>query len=362
MSPQREIKKEVNVERQEPLYWHHPISRRKGNPWFRNFDIQSDDNGESWRARFTLGQSPKNKDEFELLGQNPLIRSHPYFVSKTNRGFDVIRKSIVLEPRFFVDKNHPDTASFASAESGTHNYVRGEIELLEGFRSSEEKTGVHRDKNWVELISKLKQILHGELAGPSARDFPGCDQDNVHTYRWWKHIEYNKPPDEDDEDESVYRIGVINHFKKNKPIHKSWGTLATPMPQIINVENDELDIPVGRIDIVCNKDTPEEILCEVKAPGVKIRGTDVYQLFLYMQERGVKWGLMIGDDLGPSAKNAISNIHKQTFLVKEKADYWKPKKKGIITFDWKNTYKIGFWDCGQNGDGIHTTTDYIIED
>ena len=124
----------VKVEREEPRYWGHQISKKKGTPWFKLHTVQSPDGGKTWKARFTLGQSPKDKEEWTSLGEKPPIQTHPYYVSKANRGFDVLRKGIVLEPKFFVDKNHRNIGSFAKSESAVFNFVRGEIWLDYGFK------------------------------------------------------------------------------------------------------------------------------------------------------------------------------------------------------------------------------------
>ena len=102
------------------------------------------------------------------------------------------------------------------------------------------------------------------------------------------------------------------------------------------------------------KDT---ILCEVKGPGHKIIGKDVYQLLCYMQEKGVAFGLLIGDELNPSAESAIKHIQNQYVTGPNGVPlgWWKRRKLGN-----KGKYVIGFYPS-DSGNNFHPNKDSIIE-
>lgn len=323
-----------------PHYYFNP-SKNNGKPWFKNHPIESDDGGVSWKAKFTMGWAPRDKDEYAQLGISPPIQSHPYYVSGAY-GFDIVRNGIVIQPNFF--KQVGDEPGIVKGHSNVHTRVRGEIILVSGFSSKKEKTGVYVDDNWASLVKKISQILNGEIDGPKPPDFKTTAS---HTKDWMDaYVDYKPPPDKD-LDEKNYRIGVINFFNdpETKP-NLSNIDKSVNFPKIIKAE-EHVGTGVGQTDILINSPSADDMICaEVKAPGIKIAGKDVYQCLCYMQDKGIKYGLMVGDDLLPSAKQAINNIENQKAT----------KPNGMPAPFLGKKYHFGFWSPTKHGMSSKTET------
>ena len=346
---------EIDVEPLFPTYYWNPFGNHT-KPWFKSHQIKSDIPGE-WEAAFTMGFAPRSKDEWAdtTLKRSPL-KGHPYYVASERLGFDIVRKGIVLQTGFFVaEKGAP---GISASYNPVLNYIRGEIFLKEGFKSKEEKVGIHVDRKWRECINKITEILKGQIAGPKGPD-------GKKTNNWMSdYVSYKPSQDDEERDESNYRIGVINKINASKP--KLVGIRAnhsTIFPAIGDktAEEHPPGWEVGEPDILIRVQgqqdiSPDSIVGEVKAPETNIRGIHVYQLFCYMQEKGLKYGIIVGDGpLQAGANAAIDHIQNQyvTGPKGEKLGRLKQRRRG--------KYVISFWDARDSYLGIHATNDRILE-
>jgi len=356
--------KSENVLQVEPidysLYWN-PVGKNT-KPWFSNYKIESDIPGE-WEAKVTLGLAPRQSEgEWEELGESPPMKGHPYYSSRRAAGFDIERKGLVLQTAFWAEEKGSEGAYLAKEWSNVFTHVRGKIILTSGFRSREEKTGVLNDKAWKECCGAIREILRGETPGPTGKG-------GLTTVNWLgqDYLGY-RPPDDPDEAilEDHYRRGFINKYNlsvEDVPLTGYGKNTGFVFPRRKDRRANEHpgDFKVGEPDIIMLPDSGEvnndTILCEVKGPEYKILGRDVYQLLCYMQEKGVAFGLLIGDSLSRSAKSAIEHVQNQYVTGPNGVPlgWWKRRKLGN-----KGKYVIGFYPS-DSGNNFHPNKDSIIE-
>lgn len=350
---------EIEIEPVRPVYYFNPVGTH-GKPWFSNHNIKSDILGE-WEAKVTFGFAPRQVEkEWDHITDDAPMKGHPYYSSRRGAGFDITRKGIVLQTGFFEKENRFSSAYIIQEWSNVYTHVRGNITLVHGFVSKEEKTGVKSDDAWKECCRKIREILNGDLAGPK-------NKENATEVNWLgpDYAGYKKSKTDEDKNEENYRMGFINQYNGESISLTGYSEtreLVFPKRGEKIARQHLQGFDVGIPDIVISKKRkPLEkntIICEVKAPDYSIRGIDVYQLFCYMQEKGVHWGVMIGDSLADGAEEAINQIQNQpiTGPKGEKMSWWKRRKLGN-----KGRYVIGFYSC-KNGIGLHHTQDTVLKE
>ena len=133
----------------KPIYFH--PSTRKNKPVLENKKIS----GSGWKAELTFGYAPTD-NELKELGIAQLPHYHPYHVSLSRQGLDIILYDRVvlfhqLSELEIINIRHND-----------YNLVRGEINLLEGFTTAITKNSIIMDEHFIDCISKVKEILVGK--------------------------------------------------------------------------------------------------------------------------------------------------------------------------------------------------------
>jgi len=339
------------------LYWN-PVGKNE-RYWFSNHVIKSDIIGE-WEAKISFGYAPrKTKKEWDYVKDSPPIRGHPYYSSRRGAGFDIMRKGIVLQTGFFEQEG--DSPYVIKEWSNVYTAARGIINLVHGFSSKEEKTGVKNNEAWKECITKIRDIMEGKIAGPK-------NKEKVATVNWLgkDYAGYKPKGDDEDANEDTYRIGFINQYNTSKTGLAITGFGDQTRDIVFPPRSDKKatehppNWKVGIPDVYISRESSkgsDDLICEVKAPGVSIIGVHVYQLFCYMQEKGVAWGLLIGDDLTAGAKEAIRHIQNQNVTGPEGVTLRRGKRKKLGN---KGRYVIGFYPCS-DGTGLHGTQDKILD-
>jgi len=136
----------------KPIYFH--PSTRTNKPVISRHKIR----GNGWKAELTFGYAPQDKEEYDELGIDIPGKYKPYSVSLNRQGLDVIRNDRIvlfhqLSELNIITSRHPD-----------FNNIRGEIDLINGFKTAITKNSIIYDNNFKDCIEKIRNILTGEEA------------------------------------------------------------------------------------------------------------------------------------------------------------------------------------------------------
>lgn len=257
------IQNEWLIKETKPIYFN--PSTRTNAPVFSNFDLS----GANWRARLTFGYAPKDESEYSELGIDKPTKFSPYHVSIKNQGLDIIFHDRVilfhqLSEIKVVETKHND-----------FNIVRGEIDLIEGFKTAITKNLMIQDESFLDLISKVKDILNGDSCGPGSEPK--------------KYLEKRSYPE--DIPEKLLRDRLANWLKTNP---------AVGPKSNVNIEY-VVDGIEGYIDILADDEA-----WELKTGSVS--ALEVYQLFMYMDVKNINKGFIIGKSITTGGEIAIRHI------------------------------------------------------
>ena len=252
------------VEEVKPVYFH--PKTRENRPVILGHPIS----GDGWKAELTFGYSPRDEAEYEELGLERPTKFHPYRVSLSRQGLDVILHNRVilfhqLSELGIVNQRHND-----------FNEVRGEINLLRGFYTAITKNSIIFDKHFSECIDEVREILNGKKPGP------GNKTDN--------YLRRKTYPEELPEKLLQNRL---SEWLANNPLHKR---------EKINREYVVEGIE-GFIDILADGEA-----WEIKVDQADAR--DVYQLFMYMDVGNLPKGFLVANEFSPGARVAAEHIEQ----------------------------------------------------
>lgn len=250
------------VEEVKPVYFH--PSTRENRPVILCYPIK----GQKWKAELSFGYAPKDDAEYEELGIDLPNKFHPYKVSLTRQGLDIILHNRVilfhqLSELGIVTNRHND-----------YNIIRGEINLIDGFSTAITKNSIIQDTNFRECIEMISGILNGQKEGPGSK---------THDYLKTKTYPEEIP-------EKLLRDRLMewlanNPMNKKKNINKEYV-----------VEGIE-----GYIDILADKEAWELKVDQASA-------LDVYQLFMYMDIGNIDKGYLVAKDFTTGANVAAAKI------------------------------------------------------
>lgn len=241
--------KEVN-----PVYFH--SNYRRNEPMINKKELK----GKHWKAKITFGYAPNEKQYEELDIEAP--RNYmPYKVSINKQGLDIINNDRVIKFHQLSE------IGLVSTRHNKFNYVRGEIDLLNGFTTAITKNNIIIDNNFNELIEKTKELLNSK-----------------------GYLEKKNYPDEIPE--SLLRDRLKKFFQNSKMFKKN---------------NVQTEYPIeglgGFIDILADGEPWELKINEAD-------GLDVYQLFAYMDMGNFEKGYLVAKSFRTGAESAAAFINK----------------------------------------------------
>jgi len=262
---------EWEVQAISPLYFH--PNTRTNKPVIEHHELS----GDGWEARLTFGYAPQTEAEYNEIGftirddrsdLTRIMRYNPYYVALGKQGLDVIRHNRVilfhqLSELEIIAARHPD-----------YNIVRGEIDLLKGFKTAITKNSIIADKNFRECISQIRDILTGKRAGPS-----GVKK---------KYLKMRTYPNQIPERLLRDRL---KDWLENNPIMKKQNVITEYAVQGID----------GNVDILADDEAWELKMQQASA-------LDVYQLFMYMDVGDFKTGYLVASGFTSGAKVAVQHI------------------------------------------------------
>jgi hypothetical protein len=252
------------VEEEKPIYFH--PSTRANEPVIYKYPLE----GEGWAAELTFGYSPNLKQEYEELGLDEPNKFHPYRVSLSTQGLDVLSQN-----RIILFHQLSELGIIASRHND-YNTIRGEIDLKHGFSTAITKNSIIVDRNFEECIDKIRHILNGQEPGPGGKP---KEYLKVKTY-----------PEE--LPEKLLRDRLMDYLVNN-PLTKR---------KVVNKEYVIEGIE-GYIDIFADGEAWELKVNQSNA-------YDVYQLFMYMDVGKINKGYLVAKDYTTGAKVAVEHINK----------------------------------------------------
>lgn len=222
--------------------------------------------GEGWKATFTLGYAPTDS-EYKVLGIDKRMSHEPYSVTLNNQGFDIIMNERVIE---FCKLSE---IKLVEARHSNYNYIRGEIELLEGFKTSTTKSKIIWDSNFNELLERISAILK----------------------------------------EGKYLYGKVPSDKLPEKVIRDRLALSLSQNPLIKRENVKVDKHIeainGRIGIYSEKNGKREAWM-IKAGNAIC--TDLYQLLCYMDMDDINTGYLVGNSFSEEVKY-VTNYMKSRY-------------------------------------------------
>lgn len=258
------LKTTVDVVAVSPTYY----SNGTDNPLIFNFPIT----GEGYEARLTFGFSPRTDYERQELGIDEITGI--YSNTLEHQGLDLIMNGKVLVFHQLSE------LKLVKSRHNQYNYVRGEIELIHGFKTFVTKNGVVNDSVFAQCIEQIRKILNGESEGPEGLiDYLGkasvldiipeaCLRDRLKSV-------IDQYPD------SIYPS------KENQTEHV--------------VEYIE-----GKIDIYSLMNDGSIRIWELKNEDAVAK--DVYQLYMYMDVEGASQGYLVAKSFSKGAEFAANFI------------------------------------------------------
>lgn len=273
-----EIIYEWSVQEIKPIYFH--PSTRENRPVILRHSL----NGQKWKAELTFGYTPKDDAEYEELGIEIPNKFHPYKVSLSRQGLDVI-----LHDRVILFHQLSELEIITNRHSD-YNYIRGEINLIDGFSTAITKNSIIHDLNFKECIEEITQILNGQKEGPSGKSL--------------NYLKSKTYPEEIPEKllrDRLIEWLVNNPMNKKKSVNKEYV-----------IEGIE-----GHIDILADKEAWELKVEQANA-------LDVYQLFMYMDIGDIQKGFLVAKSFTPGAKIAVEKIkekHKKEIILADREKF-----------------------------------------
>jgi hypothetical protein len=260
------------IEEEKPVYFH--PSTRNNKPVILGHKLI----GEGWEAALTFGYAPQSEGEYNELGISVVSKYHPYHVSQSKQGLDIIRHDRVilfsqLSEIGIVPSRHPD-----------YNNIRGELDLISGFSTAITKNYIIEDDNFRQFIDRVRRILTGEDEDPHG---------TKKNYLKGKNYPEQIP-------EKLLRDRLAD-WLENNPLNKKKSVSKEFVVQGIE----------GYIDILADNET-----WELKTDLAS--ALDIFQLFMYMDVGGFEKGFMVCKSASPGALIAAKHIkekHKKEIII-----------------------------------------------
>jgi len=262
------------VEEIKPIYFH--PGTRTNKPVVLNKKFS----GSGWKAEITFGYAP-TEEELRDLGIDELPHYHPYKVSISKQGLDII-----LHDRVILFHQLSELG-IVTVRHNDYNPIRGEIVLLEGFSTAITKNSIMFDEHFDSCIEHMKEFLSGK------------EEEGTSSYIRLKRYPTELP-------ESLLRDRLAN-WLKNNPINKK---------KDVKTEYT-IEGLAGNIDILADKEA-----WEIKRD--QANGLDVYQLFAYMDMGNIDKGFLVASSFATGAIVAsefIKDHHGKEITIARRSDF-----------------------------------------
>jgi hypothetical protein len=236
--------------------------------------------GSGWKAELTFGYAPTD-EELKELGISELPHYHPYKVSISKQGLDII-----LHDRVILFHQLSELG-IVSVRHNDYNPIRGEITLLQGFSTAITKNSIMFDEHFAGCIEQIKEFLTGK------------GEEGASSYIRLKRYPSELP-------EALLRDRLAN-WLLNNPVNKK---------KDVKTEYS-IEGLAGNIDILADNEA-----WEVKRD--QANGLDVYQLFAYMDMGNIDKGYLVASTFATGASAAADFIkahHAKDITLAKRSDF-----------------------------------------
>jgi hypothetical protein len=273
-----------------PIYFQCPFTATYGVPVEdKTFPLSS--TNPQWSAKIRVGKAPHKPRHYDHITQDKPGKSHPYYVSKKNAGFDIVHRDIVIKTGWIPPK---EMMPGIDDHGSTNNYIRGEIILESGFQSTKIKDFPDANEAWFQLTQKLEELL-----------FKYSYRDEVINL-------YEKKLKWKSEQKQTYTETQYVNQLKNKldGLEKSNARIINNYPRVRSfTRNYEKPTTHGKPDITINPDSKDEIMVEAKQDAAE--GRHVYQLVAYMDANDCRYGIILSPGIADTGMAAIAYLRKE---------------------------------------------------
>lgn len=256
------------VPRVQPTYYHPNTHLNTPVVDHREFK------GNGWDAELVFGYSPDGH-EWADLGLDEPNRFHPYGVTMTKQGLDVL-----LNDRVIMFHQFPELG-IVGTRHNQYNSIRGEIILRSGFTTAITKNSIVADAHWEQCIGEIRTFL----------DAGGYVKSKTYP---------------DALPEAVLRDRLAIWLKTNPLVKKK------------NVKTEySVEGLGGKIDVLADGEA-----WELKRDDAS--GLDVYQLFAYLDMTDFKIGYLLAKGFKTTAEAArdhINSTHDVEITLSALEDY-----------------------------------------
>ena len=275
-----------------PVYYKCPITNNfRTHVEDRTISLSSDN--PAWEARIRLGTAPRKPEHWDTIELPRASKYNPYKVTYENAGFDIIHRDIVIATGWVPD---PSELEGVQKHGSVNNPLRGEIQLVSGFSSTQTKQFVNRDEAWNQLLAGLRELLFAYE--PQA---PGFEEPvNLYSQLTWKKKE-----------RELTETQYVNQFKNmvaTKVVSKAREWVELPKIETFDIDQPELRTDFGKPDVVINSGTKNEILVEAKP--IPAEGRHLYQLRAYLDARKSRYGIILSPGLSSSGRAALDYLQQ----------------------------------------------------
>ena len=245
---------EWTVKEIKPIYFH--PNTRSNSPVVDHRTFK----GPGWEADLVFGYSPE-AHEWEELGVTQPSKFHPYAVTLSRQGLDII-----LNDRVIMFHQLPELG-LVGTRHNNYNSIRGEIVLKSGFTTAITKNSIIATEHWEQCLGEIKEFLR-EKGYIKSKTYP------------------------DALPETALRDRLANWLKTNDLARRTDVKKEYPVEGL-----------GGRIDVLADGEA-----WEIKRDDAY--GLDVYQLFAYLDMTEFKKGFLLAKGFKNSAYAARDHINK----------------------------------------------------
>ena len=236
----------------------------------------------SWEIELTLGLAPTS-EQHDTLGtptENRPSLGHPYYVGISKQGLDLMIKGRVLQFHQLSE------IGLVGQRHNSFNFIRGEINLLSGFKTQRTKNGLMTDTaHWPQMIQKVASIMKGDdpdiKIGRNLLD---------------KKIMDDEVPDVD---EIIYQRRIANMLRKVPVMNQNKNDVAVEV-QLGQGIDVRADIVVG--------DTIWEIKKGESGP------MDLMQLVMYLTITDLKKGILVAQSFKQTTRTLLLMLNEKLGL------------------------------------------------
>ena len=242
------------VQEVKPIYYH--PNAHKNAPVLDHHKFK----GLGWEAELVFGYSPEGY-EWDDLGLKAPRRFHPYAVSLSKQGLDVLLNDRVIMFHQLAE------LGFVATRHNNYNSIRGEIILKSGFTTAITKNSIIATDHWSQCMSEIKEFLD-ERGLIKSKTYPDALPEAALRDRlahWLK----------------------TNHLARRNDVKKEYAVEGLG----------------GKIDVLADGEA-----WELKRDDAY--GLDVYQLFAYLDMTEFKKGYLLAKGFKNSAYAACDHINR----------------------------------------------------